>query len=173
MLSRYTGLKIELYNNLKIMLYSNNKIVFFLVFDLKTKKVYKFCFFLFTSVIFFQFFKNFFCFCPKIYYQTCNNLRNEIIRSFLLLHFPLKSRLRFSGLGFGLSVSSDKKNVEINAGFTKSPLLFVPSYILDLRTNKKKKKVLLSSFFYHKLNSFTAQIRSLKPCDVYKHKGIR
>lgn len=140
MLLKYTSVKIAIYSNLKILLYSNNKIVFFLIVDLKTKKIYKFCFFLCISVFFFTFLKNFFCFCPKIYYQTSSVLRNQIIRSFMFLHFPSKSRLRFSGLGYGLSISFDKKKIEINAGFTKPPFLLVPDYVLDLRTNKKKKR---------------------------------
>lgn len=157
--------------NIDFLVLYNSFFSFIYFFNKKNSLFFIICFKMYSVIKIYNSLDILFLVYPFFLKKNLNSLRNDIFRLFFDLNFFAKHRLRFSGLGY--SVDFFDYSLKLNVGLTQPPIVQVPSFIYLIKSNKKKKKLLLKGFLSSSLNNFCSLLRSIKTCDVYKHKGIR
>lgn len=158
----------------EIFFLKNTKYVFCFSRDNEGTRFSKICFQSSSKNSFYKLLKNFML--KKINYLKIveTPIIMSIFKSFQTNQFFYKSRLRFSGLGYGLEFDKTSSPfLKINTGFTTPQMFPKPLYISVVKTNKKCKKALFAGYSEIKISNFSASIRKVRVCDVYKGKGIR
>ena len=157
--------------NLNVKLISNNSFHFLFFFSVEKSIFFMFCFKMSNNLFFYNFSNFFFLVFPLFLKKNLNVVKNSIIMSLLNINFFIKQRLRLSGLGYYVEPLID--SLKLHVGLTKSPRILLPDFVFSMKLNRKKKKLLLKGYSLCSLKNYCSLIRSIKACDVYKHKGIR
>jgi hypothetical protein len=144
------------------------------------KRIFKLCFFLSKNnkYIFYNQLDSIIFLLPKVSKISILPFFNSLYKAMFFLNFNVKTRIRFSGLGYGLEKINDDSidkvlHIKINVGLTHPPVIKLPFFVFTLKTNRRKKKIQFEGSLKFLINSFAANIIRLRHCDVYKHKGIR
>ncbi len=76
--------------------------------------------------------------------------------------------LEFNGTGYRARV--EEENLILNLGFSHEIVLRIPN---GLSTTVNKNRIIISGINRQKVGNFAAEIRSIRPPEVYKGKGIK
>ena len=157
--------------NLNFIKISNSFFHFLFFFNPQKSIFFLFCLKMSNKFVIYNLSTFFFLIFPFFLKRNLNIVRNSILTSISNINFFIKQRLRLSGLGYFVEPTAE--SLKIHVGLTKAPEFLVPSCIYSMKVNRKKKKLLLKGYVLYPLKNYCSLLRSVKICDVYKHKGIR
>jgi large subunit ribosomal protein L6 len=106
---------------------------------------------------------------PQETYKAYHGLTRTLIQNMIIgVTLKFSKNLVMDGVGYKFQI--DKNLLIINAGFTHSVIMKIPE---DLEVKlESTTKLIISGIDKEKVGSFSAKIRSIRPPEPYKGKGI-
>lgn len=108
--------------------------------------------------------------------KSIHGLFSVLIKNMIFgVNIGFKKKLELVGIGYKVSYDENKRILKLNLGFSHDVMIQVPIEIqIKIKSEKGKNPVIIiKSFDKQLLGIYSAKIRSLRPPEPYKGKGIK